>query len=58
MYSLYFKNKTLELVCLINSPYNVITLGQGHTKKTGNRNFRELLSDWVEHVELNGAVKI
>jgi hypothetical protein len=31
-----------------------------HTKETGNRSFRELLSDWqwVEHVELNAAAQI
>jgi hypothetical protein len=32
-------------------------LGPGHTKETGNRNFRELLSHWVEQVELNGAAQ-
>jgi hypothetical protein len=26
--------------------------------ETGNRNFRELSSDWVEHMELNGAAQI
>jgi hypothetical protein len=33
-------------------------LGRGHTEETGKCNFRELLSDWVEHVELNGAAQI
>jgi hypothetical protein len=27
-------------------------------KETGNRNFRELLSDCVEHIELTGAAQI
>jgi hypothetical protein len=27
--------------------------GRGHTKETGNRNFRELLSAKVEHMLLN-----
>jgi hypothetical protein len=27
-------------------------------KETGNRTFRELLSDWVEHVELTWATDI
>jgi hypothetical protein len=31
---------------------------RGHTKVNGNRTFRELLSDWAEHVELNGAAQI
>jgi hypothetical protein len=35
------------------SQYSI--LGQGHTMETGNRNFWELSSDRVEHVELNGA---
>jgi hypothetical protein len=30
-------------------------LGRGHTKETGNRNFREFLSACVEHLELNWA---
>jgi hypothetical protein len=33
-------------------------LGQGHTKETGNRNYQELLSAWVEHKEPNGAAQI
>jgi hypothetical protein len=33
-------------------------LGWGHTKETGNRNFQELLSAWVEHMLLNGAAQI
>jgi hypothetical protein len=33
-------------------------LGRGHTKETGNRNFGELLSDCVEHMELNGTAQI
>jgi hypothetical protein len=33
-----------------------LILGRRHTKETGNHNFRELLSDWVEHVKQNGAV--
>jgi hypothetical protein len=32
--------------------------GRGHTKESGNRNFRELLSDWTEHVELNEQRKL
>jgi hypothetical protein len=33
-------------------------LGRGHIKEIGNRNFRELLSTWVEHMLLNGAAQI
>jgi hypothetical protein len=37
-------------------------LGRGHTKKTGNlkanRDFRELLSTWVEHMLVNGVAQI
>jgi hypothetical protein len=33
-------------------------LGRGHTKETGNRNFQELLSAWVEHMLLNGSAQI
>jgi hypothetical protein len=33
-------------------------LGRGHTKETGNRSFRVLLSAWVEHMLLNGAAEI
>jgi hypothetical protein len=29
-----------------------------HTNETGNRNFRDMLSDWDEHVERNGAAQI
>jgi hypothetical protein len=32
--------------------------GRGHTKETGNRNFRELLSARVERMLLNGAAQI
>jgi hypothetical protein len=35
-----------------------ILIGRGHTKDTGNSNFRELLSAWVEHMSLNGAAHI
>jgi hypothetical protein len=35
-----------------------ILLGRGHTKETGTRDFRELLSAWVEHMLLNGAAQI
>jgi hypothetical protein len=31
---------------------------QGNWQPQCNHNFRELLSDWVEHVELNGAAQI
>jgi hypothetical protein len=33
-------------------------LGRGDTKETSNRNFRDLLSAWVEHMLLNGAAQI
>jgi hypothetical protein len=36
----------------------IIHFGQGRTKETGNRNFRELLSVRVEHMLLNGAAQI
>jgi hypothetical protein len=35
-----------------------VQYGRGHTKETGNRNFREFLSASVEHMLLNGAVQI
>jgi hypothetical protein len=31
---------------------------QGNLQPQRNRNFREMSSDWVEHVELNGATQI
>jgi hypothetical protein len=38
--------------------WNILNLGRGHTKETGNCNFRELLSDWFEHEEPNWAAKM
>jgi hypothetical protein len=36
----------------------VLLLGWGHTKETGNHNFQELLSAWVEHMLPNGVAQI
>jgi hypothetical protein len=43
---------------IILQDYNSEHQGRGHTKETGNRNFWELLSAWVEHMLLNGAAHI
>jgi hypothetical protein len=47
---------TVAIKCSCESPVWSVS-GQGHTKETGNQNFWELLSAWVEHVEQNGAVQ-
>jgi hypothetical protein len=42
----------------ISAVTNIEHQGQGHTEETAYRNFRELLSAWVEHVFLNEAAQI
>jgi hypothetical protein len=40
---------SVAIQCSCESPVWSV-LGWGHTKQTGNHNFWELLSDWVEHI--------
>jgi hypothetical protein len=52
------KSRPSVLIEAVRSIETSVSLGRGHTKKTGNRNFRELLSVRVEHMLLNGAAQI
>jgi hypothetical protein len=45
-----FEQSLAELYTILLEEHLQVALGRGHTKETGNRNFRELLSACVEHV--------
>jgi hypothetical protein len=51
-------NQVWLALVLVVSHTVLVQLERGHTKKTGNRNFREILSGRVDHMLLNGAAQI